>query len=353
MRRDSFRGMKTLSDLTDRLEHNHRARSFVQWAKHVAANHAAAFRQDESVPLPRDVDVFVKTAVDAMATGNTSALRRLSQAFVQVLESKTILGRLVGTLMVPPYAKVAGLVNEPDATWIAAGQPIPVVKANLTEGTTDSTAFGVMVGISTELARATEDRAVSLVERILLRALRRAEDRLVLSTDAAVAQVRPAGLLHGVAGLGLSSPAALDNDVYRLWLSVRDGDPLAPFFITSPRAAMYLATLHDDGTPRFANVGPLGGDIAGVPVLTSRAAGDRLVLVDAAELTVTDEGLTIDSSENAAVQMNDAPSGGAAQMVSGFQTNTSFLRTIRYLHWSLLNDDAISFLELPIGGSPS
>ena len=41
------------------------------------------------------------------------------------------------------------------------------------------------------------------------------------------------------------------------------------------------------------------GDIAGVPLLTSPAAGNRVVLVDAGKLAVTDLGLEVSASEQA------------------------------------------------------
>lgn len=69
-------------------------------------------------------------------------------------------------------------------------------------------------------------------------------------------------------------------------------------------------------------------------------------------MAVTDEGVQIGRAEEAAVHMDSAPSS-PAQLVSGFQTHTVFMRFIRYLSWTLLTADCVAFLELPIDGSPA
>ena len=55
---------------------------------------------------------------------------------------------------------------------------------------------------------------------------------------------------------------------------------------------------------------------------------------------------------SAAVTMADEPSVPAT-MVSGWQTNTLFLRFVRSLNWTLAADGAINYIELPIVVSPS
>jgi hypothetical protein len=70
--------------------------------------------------------------------------------------------------------------------------------------------------------------------------------------------------------------------------------------------------------------------------------GNLLVLVHAPSIAMADEGgLTIDASEEAAIQMLDNPTnastGGttATTMVSMFQTNSVALRATRFINWKL------------------
>ena len=92
--------------------------------------------------------------------------------------------------------------------------------------------------------------------------------------------------------------------------------------------------------------------------MISKAAGNKLVLIDAANLVVTDEGLEVKQSEQAAIEMLDNPTNNSAtptgtNVVSMFQANATALRLIRWLHWTLATDDAVSYLELPIDNSPN
>ena len=81
-------------------------------------------------------------------------------------------------------------------------------------------------------------------------------------------------------------------------------------------------------------------------------------MVDASQVAIADDGVDIGLSDNASVQFldnptNNAATGVATDIVSAFQTDHSVLRVVRYLSWALLRDDAVGFIELPIGGSPA
>ena len=113
----------------------------------------------------------------------------------------------------------------------------------------DATKFAVLIGLAREVVRSADPRARALIERVLMRALRLAEDRELLSTSAAVAHERPAGLLNGVSPVSGGSPDA--EDVEALLGAVRNGEPDRPFFIASLRGAAYLASLRSSGVPIF------------------------------------------------------------------------------------------------------
>ena len=74
---------------------------------------------------------------------------------------------------------------------------------------------------------------------------------------------------------------------------------------------------------------------------------------------VTDEGLEVRESEQAAIDMLDNPTSnagtptGVTSLVSLLQANAVAVRLVRWLHWTLATDDAVGYLELPINDSPS
>jgi hypothetical protein len=133
---------------------------------------------------------------------------------------------------------------------------------------------------------------------------------------------------------------------------VVDGQPDRLVFVASPRAVMYLIAT-DFQMFRDARLDGTGS-IAGAPLLVTPQAGNKLVAFDATYVASLDAGLEVESSEHAAIQMDDEPSEGPQSVVSAWATDTAVIRLIRYLTWQKTRDDAAQFLELTdLGGSPS
>ncbi len=346
-------GMRTLPELTKQIELDRAAHAGMLYAKCIAAGQ----------PLHESLDPRldrIKAAVTGMTSTSTSALRQqLFGAFLNVLVSQTLLGRMLGWTPAPPGQPMAGMANDgPAATWNPEGTAMPVVRMDQRAPRTDIAKFGILLPFSSELVKLTDSRAERLFERQLLRQLRRAEDTLLLDDNAAVSEEKPEGLLYGLSSIATTSPMRLDADIVDLFTAVVEGEALFPYFIVSPRGAMWLAMQHVDGAPLFPSVGPTGGTIAGVPVLTSPAAGSRLILVAAEHLVVTDEGIEIERARHASIQMDSAPTTDittptATSLVSAWQAGMVVLRAIRYLHWTKLRANCAAFLELPISGSPA
>lgn len=347
-----------LGDVVAMHQADERARTFSKW---IFACGAAQRGQSSATQLfqrERGSERITKAVNAAMLTGDVGDLLHESRAWVGLLNQRTVLGRLTGAIAAPPHMPVAGPADDPEAQWLLEGYPIPTARMSMTDQRTSIAKFAFILAFSKDLFKFADERALSLIERRSLRAAGKAEDALFLSDTAAVPNGSAAGILNGVVATGGGSPSSLEDDLEQLWTSVSFGNPDSPYFIVSPRAAVYLASLHRDGTPVFPDLGPLGGAILGVPTITSPSAANHLILIDAANLVVTDEGLEVQASEEAAVELLDNPTnnsatGTATALVSSFQTNSRFLRFVRYIHWMLLNDSSVGFVELPIAGSPS
>jgi hypothetical protein len=91
----------------------------------------------------------------------------------------------------------------------------------------------------------------------------------------------------------------------------------------SPRGAFYCSLLRDSDGPIFPDVGVNGGFVGGVPVAVSKAASNKFILVDADAVGVWDGGMLTDHSTETALQMNDTPSAGPANVTSLFQRDDS------------------------------
>lgn len=289
---------------------------------------------------------FKKAIVDAHSGTTVGALAfaPLSRGWLASFEERRLLPQLAGTLPISVNAKVPLVTMGATADFVAEGAPAPVARADIDLVEASWSKIALILALTREWLRGDD---LALFDRHLQNAVIDGEDPALLGTAAAVQYERPAGLLYGISPVGTGgSPGSIGDDLVTLWASVRSGSPQRPAFITSPTGAVYLGSLDP---PAFANVSVLGnGSILGVPLLVSKAAGSKLILVDAGVLGVSDNGMIVEASNYSAIQMDTDPAAGAQNLVSAFQTNTTFIRITRYVHWVLGADDGVGYIELPI-----
>jgi hypothetical protein len=117
-----------------------------------------------------------------------------------------------------------------------------------------------------------------------------------------------------------------------------------------PSTALALAKLRaSDGQRAFPDVGPLGGAIWTIPVVTTPSAGDQIVILDAAEVIVAENGVDLSSSSQGTVQMSDEPTGDAtdgSNTVSLWQANLLALKVMRYVSWMRRRDEAVAWMAV-------
>lgn len=341
----------TLTELEAQRDSLGRARAAIHW---VRCKLLSASTGDNPIDLFRgSLPPHLKAAIPAHTTSAADIANNFMDAFTQLVRGRTLLGRLP-YMPVPPFVPTPFVSTTGSAAFVPQGQPIPAVLFDRNLFTLNPTKIAILAAITRELLKSSDDRAITVLERLLVRLVVAGEDAALLSDTAAVDGGNPAGLLAGISASGAGSPTNADDDLLALFDAVSDGDPVRPVFVTSARGALYLRSLADDDHGSLFRDAQLtdGGSIAGVDLLISRAAGARLILIDAGLLGVSDEGTKIDTSGSAAVQLSDAPTNGAASMVSAFQTNSQIVRVVRLVDWKLATPDAIGYIDLPIG-SPS
>ena len=277
-------------------------------------------------------DLVAKAAVGAVVSadvGGASVASVLNAATMELVRRLELISRLLafGLRPAPFLERIAVVTSGSTAQWVGGGLPLPVTRPTVDISILELTKVGAIVSFPQKRSRACR-RPPSNSSRMIWSALHRVSvDLTLLSDDAAVAGVSPAGLLYGLSPIGGGSASSIADDVFQAWTALRDGEPESPVGITSLRGGAYLASLRgSDGAPMFPNVGPLGGNIWGIPILTAHAAGNRFIWLDAAALAVADGGLETSVSQQAAVQMDDSPTPGAVQLVSGWQTIATFSR---------------------------
>lgn len=347
--------MELLRDHTRHLESTLAAETWREWARSLALagdGHTALDLLEGRVGRDRAAP-YRKAAVTA-GSGSTDpnlVEARLGTAFVDSYRSRRLLPQLPGKTSVPPSVLVPIGVTDVVAGFVTEGGPIPCVPLAYNRAMLQYAKIGIIVPISNELARL---GATSSFNNDLVQSLSEGENDILLGTQAATEFGEPEGMLHNIGATGGGSPATLMGDMYAVWTGVRDGNPLAPAWTVSPRGAAYLASLNVEGTPLFPDISPAtGGTIWKVPVILSRSAGNRLILMDGASVVYTDGGLTIERSRQASIQQDSAPGSGAQQLVSLWQANATALLAVRYISWTFAHGDRAAYLELPIDNSPA
>ena len=142
-------------------------------------------------------------------------------------------------------------------------------------------------------------------------------------TSAAIANTRPASVTNGTTPI--ANTGNLATDVQSL---------LSAFFTARPNAqqAVLVAAAGEAAGIRALNAG--GG--VGVDVLVSEAAGGTVVAIDPDGLFVADDGIAIDVSREASIEMADAPTNppvAATVPTSLWQLNLAGFTVERFVNW--------------------
>ncbi len=311
-------------------------------------------------PNNREVSALLKSAVNAGSiTGSTwggtlAPNETIIGEFVRASNAASVLGRLSAVHRVPFNVRLARETLSPACAWVGESAPKPV-----NEGAYDDLTLGVakiaaITVIAEELARSSDPSAEQLLRNSLVLGIGHYIDRQLFDpSNIAVASTHPGSLTSLVAPISPSgtTAATMAADLTSLIDALVAGgnnELAALTFIASPRIAARLAAKRDtSGGVAFPGVTVGGGSLLGVPLVISASlswsasGGGQLVLVDQNELLIADDGnVSISLSREASLQMNTAPSAGAATQVSLWQSNLAAIRAERNVNWSVRHNAA-------------
>lgn len=340
-------------------------------------------------------DMAIKAAVPAGSTVDTQWAGALVSAaageagvvgdFLEYLRPQTIIGKF-GTGNVPNLRRVpfrTGLVtqhNEGSGFWVGEGAPKPVTKIDLSRRTLLPTKVANIAVVTEELMRDSSPSADIIVRDSLVNALRTRLDSDFIDPAITASGARPASITNGVTAqtsfsaggsLGGGTALSIRRDINRAVDAFIDANLQTDSLVWIMRAntAMKLSMIVNSlGEPDalFANVGPAGGTLAGIPVVTSQfvpatasPTGDYVVLMDAQNIWFADEGgFNLAFSREASIAMEDAPTGAAftgspgsvtglstGSLVSLFQEDLVGWRAERTVNWLRARSNAVVVIE--------
>lgn len=321
-----------------------------------------AKRWDGSTP---EVGIVLKSAVAAGTTSDTTWAAPLVQyndmvgEFIELLRNQTILGKLNALTRVPFNTRIPRQTAGVTGAFVGEGAPAPVNKMDFDNVTLQWAKAECIVVLTKELVRLSSPSAEALAKADLLNGISEYLDkRFVDPAFAGVANVSPASVTNGVVALtsGGSSVAAITDDAERMIrafvtarLSLQTGA-----WIMSPETALALSMVR--GTQdnfMFPDISQNGGTFFKLPVITSKSVAasgsptdQHIVLIDQREVLLADDGqMVIDSSAEASVQMNDAPSAGAQSLVSFWQMGLMGIKCERWINWTKRRSSAVGLLD--------
>lgn len=271
--------------------------------------------------------------------------------FVEYLRTKTIVGAF-GTNGIPSLRDVpfyTPLVTQTAAAagyWVGEGKAKPLTNANFSRTTLTPLKVANICVLTEESIRYSNPKSDTIMRDELVMALQaRLDTDFVDPNKTASAGVSPASITNGAPTIASSGT---DDDALRLDIralfdvfDTANNPAESAVLIMSPRNARGAASIRNPlGQTAFPNMTARGGTIDGTPVIVSSYVDNNVILLNASDIYLGDEGgVAVDMSREASLEMSDAPAHNSttptgASLVSMFQTNSVAIRAERTINWA-------------------
>jgi HK97 family phage major capsid protein/HK97 family phage prohead protease len=320
-----------------------------------------------------EVVQILKTAVEGGTTTTSGWAsqwvynQNLIGEFIELLRPQTVTGKLTALRRVPFNVRVSGQDSGSTTNWVGQGAAIPVSKLNTIEVTLGMTKMAGLVVLAKELVRSSEPSAEMKVRDDLIGSITEFADRRFLDPNyAEVSNVSPASITNGVtatvpSGTDLAALRADIQTLFRSFINLND-NPTTATWIMDPTMALTISMMQNAlGQNEFPAITMNGGTFVGLPVVVSNAAnitgspdsGHMIILAKQSDIFFADDdGIEIDASDQASVEMTDVPTADAAagtagttSLVSMYQTNSVAIKAVRGINWKKARSTAVAYIK--------
>lgn len=272
--------------------------------------------------------------------------------FVEFLRARSLFGQIADRFRNLPFdTPVLVQGSGGVAQWVKEGDAKPLTQWTYTRAKLTPLKVATIAAATKETLMRASVAADTFLRDELARAVNARIDGTLISTDAAVADESPAGLLNGTSATVLTGDGTVQGIRCDIATMLKElvGDNLTvsgAFWVMPETTAIDLSMATNEvGAPAFPGVTPTGGTLAGLPVFTSQyvpspTAGPVVALIKGDEIFLGDEGgIQVSMSDQASLQMDNAPTQSsigtptATSVVSMFQTNSVAFLVERILNW--------------------
>ncbi|WP_313302923.1 phage major capsid protein [Diaphorobacter sp.] len=300
-----------------------------------AKSHGGApeFAQAQWGPNSRVAAILQKGLLSTASVAGDPDLRAASSGFLSLVRSRSLIGKIAA---VSGFAKVPfetpSLIQKTPlgAGWSGETRVIALASSSFDTASLKRKKIASIVPQTNELLKGAGADFESALTRDLVAAVAELEGAAFIDAANLETEESPAAITAGITPTtGTTDPKA---DIKTL-LESFTGDIETAVLVTRPDAGL---TLYNAG---FLGSGVKGGDVAGVPHVTSNTvAAGTVALIDPSHILLADDGVVLDLSDEALLfDENNKP-------ISLWQFNLSAIRAIRYLNWKAL-PGAVSVLS--------
>lgn len=308
----------------------------------------------------------IKAAVIAGSTANGAGpLLQYTDSmadFVEFLRAATIVDRIPGLRNAPFNTRFMSQTAGGTAYWTGQGKPKRVTKGTYSTVTLDFHKLACISVLTQEEVKFVPQSEMRVRDDLRAAIAARVDQSFVDPANAGSAGVEPASVTSGVVATAVSGT---DADAVRVdfknlmsaFISA-NVEVDSPVFIMSKQIALNLSLmLNALGQREFPDITMNGGTLFGVPVVTSQylatggsPAGAYIILINASDIYYAQEGLMVDSSGEASIEMDDAPTqdglaGTGASLVSLWQNNLLGIKVERFITWKKRRSTAAQYLS--------
>lgn len=305
-----------------------------------AADIAEAMPGGARVALMIRSAISAGTVADAAYAGNIVGYHSVASGFVESLRSISVFDRMLADLAmrrVPLRTRLAVSSVAAVGAEVDEWEAVPVSSLAIAGPGLSPRKVMALIAVTNEVL----DGAGSAGSALLARELR-----------AGVASATDGAFLGGLVTSGTATIAGTASplaDLGNLLDVVNTTGAGWPYLVVDARTANRLATKTTTGGDQaYPGMTPKGGELAGVPMLVSDQApaadssGYAAMLIDASAIVGDSETVTVDASEQAALQMMTTPAEGAQSMVSMFQVNSTALLASRWFGYELTRSSGVA-----------
>ncbi|HCJ3996399.1 TPA: phage major capsid protein [Salmonella enterica] len=298
------------------------------------------------------------TTTDPQWAGALVEYQEYANDFVEFLRPQTIIGRF-GQGNIPSLRKVPFNIRIPaqtsggSANWVGQGKAKPLTKFDFESITFSFAKVAAIAVLTDELIRFSNPAADALVRNALAEAvIARLDTDFISPSKAEVANVSPASITNGITAV--PSTGNPDDDAAAAFgvFVAANLQPNGAVWLMSSTTALALSMRKNAlGQKEYPEMTLLGGTFQGLPVIVSQYVGNQLVLVNAPDIYLADDGgVAVDMSREASLEMESDPAGDSitptgTELVSMFQTNSVAIRAERWINWKRRRTAAVAVIS--------